>query len=142
MSLPGPTGQGPSADLKRSEALLREARAALRRLDTLLSDAQAAQDPVTPLVAEARSNLERVVGQLARRRSTDERRLRPASNVRTRQRKWTVRDMARQRCGQPTVCSRCVPDAMGFVGVGSISAEGRCRLNDRAPSKLGRCGDG
>ena len=62
MSAPGPTGHGPSADLKRSEALLRGARAALRRLDTLMSDAQAAQDPVTPLVAEARSNLERVVG--------------------------------------------------------------------------------
>jgi hypothetical protein len=59
VSAPGPTGQGPSADLKRSEALLRGARAALRRLDTLMSDAQAAQDPVTLLVAEARSNLER-----------------------------------------------------------------------------------
>jgi hypothetical protein len=33
------TGQGPSADLKRSEALLREARAALRRLDTLIPSA-------------------------------------------------------------------------------------------------------
>jgi hypothetical protein len=52
VSAPGPTGHVPSADLKRSEALLREARAALRRLDTLMSDAQDAQDPVTPLVAE------------------------------------------------------------------------------------------
>src|SRR5438128_300782 len=86
VTAPGPTGQGPSADLKRSEALLREARAALRRLDTLMSNAQAAQDPVTPLVAEARSGLERVVGQLARRRSTDERRLRAASKKKTRQR--------------------------------------------------------
>src|SRR3981081_2191025 len=43
-------------------------------------------DALTPMVAEARNNLERVVRQLARRRSTDERRLRPASNVRTRQR--------------------------------------------------------
>ncbi len=76
MSRLGPPGQGPSADLKRSEALLREARAALRRLDTLMSDAQAAQDPVTPLVAEARSNLERVVVQLGRRPSIEERRLR------------------------------------------------------------------
>ena len=42
----------------------------------------------------------------------------------------------------PTVGSRRVLAAMGFAGVGSISAEGRCRLNDRAPSKLGRCGDG
>ena len=86
VSAPGPTGQGPSADLKRSEALLREARAALRRLDTLMSNAQAAQDPVTPLVAEARSGLERVVGQLARRRSTDERRRRAASKKKTRER--------------------------------------------------------
>jgi hypothetical protein len=80
VSASGPTGQGPSADLKRSEALLREARAALRRLDILMSNAQAAQDPVTPLVAEARSNLERVVGQLVRRRSSDERRLRAAGS--------------------------------------------------------------
>jgi len=54
---------GPSADLKRSEALLHAARAALRRLVTLMSDAQAVQDPVTPLVAEARSTLERMIAQ-------------------------------------------------------------------------------
>jgi len=106
------------------------------------SDAQAAQDPLIPLVAEARNNLERVVRQLARRRSTDEGRLRPASNVRHANSSGPSETWLDNGSASLPSAAGVFPTTMGFVGVGSISAEGRCRLNDRAPSKLGRCGDG
>lgn len=81
MSRQGRSGEGPSGDLKRAEAMLRDARAVLRRLDSLLSEAQGARDSVAPLLAQAQSTLERVVEQLTRRQREQERRLRTANRL-------------------------------------------------------------
>jgi hypothetical protein len=66
------------ADAKRTEMLLRDARAVLHRLDTLASVAIAADDPAARLIADARGTVERLVIQLGRRGQVQQRQAREA----------------------------------------------------------------
>jgi hypothetical protein len=52
------------ADAKRTEALLRDARAVLRKLDVLLAEAAALDDPAAVPAGEARATVERLVRDL------------------------------------------------------------------------------
>jgi ABC-type transporter Mla subunit MlaD len=59
-----------AADVKRTTALLRDARSVVRRLDALALQAEALDDPGVVLIAEARATLEHLVGDLMRREQT------------------------------------------------------------------------
>jgi hypothetical protein len=50
--------------VKRTEALLRDARAVLRRVDVLLATALANEDPALPEIAALRGACDRLVAQL------------------------------------------------------------------------------
>ena len=61
------TGDDPIATgraVKRTEALLRDARAVLRRVDGLLATALANEDPALPEIAALRDACDRLVAQL------------------------------------------------------------------------------
>ena len=61
------TGDDPIATgraVKRTEALLRDARAVLRRVDVLLATALAIEDPALPEIAALRDACDRLVAQL------------------------------------------------------------------------------
>jgi hypothetical protein len=59
------------AEIKRTGAMLRDARSVLRRIDTLAATASTAGDPSHPLIAEVRSAAERLVSSLARRQQAE-----------------------------------------------------------------------
>ena len=71
---PMTTGQ----ELKRTQALLRDARAVLRRVDVLLATALAIEDPALPEIAALRDACDRLVTQLGWRAQTEQRRARNA----------------------------------------------------------------
>ena len=64
--------------LRRTEALLRDARAVLRRLDVLMATALAVEDPALPDIAALRDACDRLVTQLGRRAQAEQRRARDA----------------------------------------------------------------
>lgn len=68
------TGQA----VRRTEALLRDARAVLRRVDVLLATALAIEDPAFPEIAALRDACDRLVAQLSWRAQTEQRRARDA----------------------------------------------------------------
>jgi hypothetical protein len=61
------------AGMKRTAALLRDARSVLRRVDTLAATAIAVDDPSLPVIAEMRGATERLVMLLGRRHQTEQR---------------------------------------------------------------------
>lgn len=61
-------------EVKRTAALLRDARAVLRRLDILATAAQVADDPAHADIAALRDGCERLVSQLGHRKQTLQRR--------------------------------------------------------------------
>jgi hypothetical protein len=61
------------AEMKRTAALLRDARSVLRRVDTLARTAGAVDDPSLPVIAEVQSATERLVNVLGRRQQTGQR---------------------------------------------------------------------
>jgi hypothetical protein len=61
------------AGVKRTEALLRDARSVLRRVDALAAKASAAEDPSGALIAEVRAACEHLVSQLAHRQQIERR---------------------------------------------------------------------
>jgi soluble cytochrome b562 len=65
-------------ELKRTEMLLRDARAVLRKLDVLAAQARATEDPTVPEIAALRDGCDRLVSQLARRQQAEQRRARGA----------------------------------------------------------------
>jgi hypothetical protein len=71
---PMTTGQ----ELKRTQALLRDARAVLRRVDVLLATALAIEDPALPEIAALRDACDRLVTQFGRRAQSEQRRARDA----------------------------------------------------------------
>jgi hypothetical protein len=52
------------AEMKRTEALLRDARSVLRRVDALAAKASTSDDPSHTLIAEVRTAAEHLVSQL------------------------------------------------------------------------------
>ncbi|MGO9955003.1 MAG: hypothetical protein ACLP50_03350 [Solirubrobacteraceae bacterium] len=52
-------------EMKRTEALLRDARSVLRRVDGLAAKASTSDDPSRALIAEVRAAAEHLVSQLA-----------------------------------------------------------------------------
>jgi hypothetical protein len=65
-------------ELKRTQALLRDARAVLRRVDVLLATALAIEDPALPEIAALRDACDRLVAQLGWRAQAEQRRARDA----------------------------------------------------------------
>ena len=65
-------------EVKRTAALLRDARAVLRRLDALAAAARAADDPAHADISALRDGCERLVSQLGHREQTLQRRAREA----------------------------------------------------------------
>ena len=61
------------AEMKRTEALLRDARSVLRRVDALAAKASTSDDPSRTLIAEVRTTAEHLVSQLAHRQQTERR---------------------------------------------------------------------
>ena len=61
------------AEMKRTEALLRDARSVLRRVDALAAKASTSDDPSRMLIAEVRTAAEHLVSQLAHRQQTERR---------------------------------------------------------------------
>ncbi|MGO9974978.1 MAG: hypothetical protein ACLP01_19695 [Solirubrobacteraceae bacterium] len=61
------------AEMKRTEALLRDARSVLRRVDALAAIASASDGPSRALIAEVRTAAERLVSQLAHRQHIEQR---------------------------------------------------------------------
>jgi hypothetical protein len=61
------------AEMKRTEALLRDARSVLRRVDALAAMASASDDPSCALIAEVRSAAEHLASQLAHRQHIEQR---------------------------------------------------------------------
>jgi hypothetical protein len=61
------------AEMKRTEALLRDARSVLRRVDALAAKASTSDDPSRTLIAEVRTAAEHLVSQLAHRQQTERR---------------------------------------------------------------------
>lgn len=76
MTRDDPVGAGQA--VKRTEALLRDARAVLRRLDVLAATAMAVEDPALPDIAALRDACDRLVTQLGRRAQAEQRRARDA----------------------------------------------------------------
>ncbi len=64
---------GGLAEMKRTAALLRDARSVQRRVDVLAATAMAVDDPSLPVIAEVRSAAERLVMVLGRRQQTEQR---------------------------------------------------------------------
>jgi hypothetical protein len=71
MSPPDPTAV--LAEMKRTEALLRDARSVLRRVDGLAARAKTSDDPSRALIAEVRTACEHLVSQLAHRQQIERR---------------------------------------------------------------------
>jgi hypothetical protein len=69
---------GAAQAVKRTEALLRDARAVLRRLDVVMATALAVEDPALPDIAALREACDRLVAQLGRRAQAEQRRARDA----------------------------------------------------------------
>jgi transcription initiation factor TFIIIB Brf1 subunit/transcription initiation factor TFIIB len=67
-----------AAAVKRTTALLRDARSVQRRLDVLLAMAMAAEDASLPRIAEARDAVERLVSELTFREQVERRQARQA----------------------------------------------------------------
>ena len=67
-----------AADVKRTAALLRDARAILRRIDVLMATAAAVEDPALRDIAAVRDSTDRLVSQLAHREQAQQRRARDA----------------------------------------------------------------
>ena len=67
------------AEIKRTAAMVRDARSVLRRIDTLAATASAADDPSLPLIAEVRSGAERLVTSLTRRQQSEQRGMKQAT---------------------------------------------------------------
>lgn len=67
-----------AADVKRTAALLRDARSILRRSDILLATAAAVEDPALRDIAALRDGADRLVSQLAHREQAQQRRAREA----------------------------------------------------------------
>jgi hypothetical protein len=65
-------------EVKRTETLLRDARAVLRNLDVLAAQALATEDPALPDIAALRDGCDRLVSQLSRRAQAEQRRARDA----------------------------------------------------------------
>jgi ribosomal 50S subunit-associated protein YjgA (DUF615 family) len=65
-------------EVKRTETLLRDARAVLRRVDVLAAQAVATGDPALADIAALRDGCDRLVSQLARRAQAEQRRARDA----------------------------------------------------------------
>ena len=65
-------------EVKRTAALLRDARAVLRKLDVLAAAAREADDPAHADIAALRDGCERLVSQLGHREQTLQRRAREA----------------------------------------------------------------
>jgi soluble cytochrome b562 len=65
-------------EVKRTAALLRDARAVLRKLDVLAAAARAADDPAHADISALRDGCERLVSQLGHREQTLQRRARDA----------------------------------------------------------------
>jgi hypothetical protein len=65
-------------EVKRTQALVRDARAVLRKLDVLAAMALAAEDPAVPDIAALRDGCERLLAQLAHREQVEQRRARDA----------------------------------------------------------------
>jgi hypothetical protein len=61
------------AEMKRTEALLRDARSVLRRVDALAATASTSDDPSRALIAEVRTAAEHLVSQLAHRQHIEQR---------------------------------------------------------------------
>jgi precorrin isomerase len=61
------------AEMKRTEALLRDARSVLRRVDALAAKASTSDDPSRALIAEVRTAAEHLVSQLAHRQQIERR---------------------------------------------------------------------
>ena len=61
------------AEMKRTEALLRDARSVLRRVDALAAKASTSDDPSHALIGEVRTAAEHLVSQLAHRQQTERR---------------------------------------------------------------------
>ena len=61
------------AEMKRTEALLRDARSVLRRVDALAAKASTSDDPSRALIVEVRTAAEHLVSQLAHRQQTERR---------------------------------------------------------------------
>ena len=61
------------AEMKRTEALLRDARSVLRRVDALAAKASTSDDPSRALIAEVRTAAEHLVSQLAHRQQVERR---------------------------------------------------------------------
>ena len=61
------------AEMKRTEALLRDARSVLRRVDALAAKASASDGPSRALIAEVRTACEHLVSQLAHRQQIERR---------------------------------------------------------------------
>jgi hypothetical protein len=59
--------------MKRTAALLRDARSVLRRVDTLARTARAGDDPSLPVITDIQSAAERLVNLLSRRQQTEQR---------------------------------------------------------------------
>ncbi len=67
-----------AADVKRTAALLRDARSILRRIDVLAATAAAVEDPALGDIAALRDCADRLVSQLAHRGVAQQRRARDA----------------------------------------------------------------
>jgi len=68
-----------AAEAKRTDTLLRDARAALRKVDALAAEAAALDDPAAVPAGEARATLERLVRDLERRHQGQQQRARQAA---------------------------------------------------------------
>lgn len=67
-----------AASVKRTTALLRDARSVQHRLDVLMATALAMEDASMPRIAEARGAVERLVTELTFREQTQHRQARQA----------------------------------------------------------------
>lgn len=67
-----------AADVKRTAAMLRDARSILRRIDVLLATAAALEDPALRDIAALRDGADHLVSQLAHRGQAQQRRAREA----------------------------------------------------------------
>ena len=67
-----------AADVKRTAALLRDARSILRRIDVLMATAAAIEDPALRDITALRDGADRLVSQLAHREQAQQRRAREA----------------------------------------------------------------
>lgn len=76
MSRPDPVTA--AADVKRTAALLRDARGILRRIDVLMATAAAVEDPALREIAALRDGADHLVSQLAHREQAQQRRAREA----------------------------------------------------------------